>query len=161
MSLTIRRKRSFRWRPTASIYFGQPLPVIPLVLSSLFFFQPDLPVVPFLHYFYLRFPGSVSIVYSLCSSSLSFQPSLFFRMSTSTLVPLFSRHPTARLNSTQSACIMNVCHIRQLISVGHCRIKTFARRDAAPARLRYRFPMLAQRSYVLSQLMDSSSPVHR
>lgn len=40
-------------------------------------------------------------------------------------------------------CIMNVCHIRRLISVcrRHRHAKMFA---ATPARLRYRFPMLAQ-----------------
>lgn len=47
----------------------------------------------------------------------------------------------AREHFPPSACIMNVCHIRRLISVCRRHAETFA---ATPARLRYRFPMLAQ-----------------
>jgi len=56
------------------------------------------------------------------------------------------------------ACIMNVCHIRRLISVRQrrCHAETFA---TTPARLRYRFPMLAQLS--LARSLARSRCPHR
>lgn len=78
------------------------------------------------------------------SRALDFTPGLFARRN----VPL----------SLLLTCIMNVCHIRQLISVyRRCRhAEMFA---ATPARLRYRFPMLAQLS--LPPSLPSSRPLAR
>lgn len=45
----------------------------------------------------------------------------------SPLVPTPTERIAPRL-ILESACIMNVCHIRQLISVDRCQAKTFARR---------------------------------
>jgi len=67
-----------------------------------------------------------------------------------------------------TTCIMNVCHIRRLISV--CRPRRHAEMFATtPARLRYRFPMLAQLSLYLvlllalhrCGLMESSAHPHQ
>jgi len=67
-----------------------------------------------------------------------------------------------------TTCIMNVCHIRRLISV--CRRRRHAEMFAmTPARLRYRFPMLAQLSLYLilllalhrCGLMESSAHPHQ
>lgn len=149
------QKWSFRWRPMASIYFGQvslPFSFSSLLFSLLLLFpfsliHPSLSNRSFPPPFY-RFLGRFRRLFR----SL---PSLFlspdFAISSRSAATM---HPRLIL---QSACIMNVCHIRQLISVDRCHAKTVC---ATPARLRYRFPMLAQR-YALSRLMDSSSFVAR
>ena len=133
---------------------------------SCFLPQPDLPVVVasflFSAIFSLRFPGSVDIRL-FAPRLLSFPRRRRLPPCPATLAP----SPTARFNSPpRSACIMNVCHIRRLISVGRCRHQNVCatRRDAARAPCRpdcvIDFRCLLSGA-VLSRLMDSSSTVHR
>lgn len=60
-------------------------------------------------------------------------PEIYYRVerlwiSRSSLLLFHGHGRIAPRSILESACIMNVCHIRQLISVDRCQAKTFARR---------------------------------
>lgn len=147
------QKWSFRWRPMASIYFDQvSLPLSPSLLSaSPISLQPDLPVV----------------VESLLSSTVSpisrplssFIPFAALSIPFAGLCHLFSfrRDDASPVDSSIRVHYERLSHSPARISRDRCHAKTVC---ATPARLRYRFPMLAQR-YALSRLTDSSSFVAR